>query len=68
VETDVWVENIPFNETRAYVQRVHWHSLVFDWLAERKPRDTSVWLGTVRTPGDPAKAPSADVPPPFTTQ
>jgi soluble lytic murein transglycosylase len=48
VETDVWVENIPFNETRAYVQRVHWHSLVFDWLAERKPRDTSAWLGTVR--------------------
>jgi hypothetical protein len=32
------------------VQRVHWHSLVFDWLAERKPRDTSAWLGTVRTP------------------
>ena len=48
VETDVWVENIPFNETRAYVQRVHWHSLVFDWLKERKPRDTSQWLGTVR--------------------
>jgi soluble lytic murein transglycosylase len=50
VESDVWVENIPFNETRAYVQRVHWHSLVFDWLAERKPRDTSAWLGTVRAP------------------
>jgi soluble lytic murein transglycosylase len=50
VETDVWVENIPFNETRAYVQRVHWHSLVFEWLAERKPRDTSAWLGTVRAP------------------
>jgi soluble lytic murein transglycosylase len=57
VETDVWVENIPFNETRAYVQRVHWHSLVFDWLAERKPRDTSAWLGTVR-------APSMATPPP----
>jgi soluble lytic murein transglycosylase len=50
VATDVWVENIPFNETRAYVQRVHWHSLVFEWLADRKPRDTSVWLGTVRAP------------------
>jgi len=50
VETDVWVENIPFNETRAYVQRVHWHSLVFDWLKERKPRDTSAWLGSVRAP------------------
>jgi len=50
METDVWVENIPFNETRAYVQRVHWHSLVFDWLADRKPRDVSNWLGTVRSP------------------
>ena len=50
VETDVWVENIPFNETRAYVQRVHWHALVFEWLGDRKPRDTSAWLGTVRTP------------------
>jgi soluble lytic murein transglycosylase len=50
VATDVWVENIPFNETRAYVQRVHWHSLVFEWLADRKPRDTSTWLGHVRVP------------------
>jgi soluble lytic murein transglycosylase len=50
VETDVWVENIPFNETRIYVQRVHWHSLVFEWLADRKPRDTSAWLGSVRAP------------------
>ena len=47
LETDVWVENIPFNETRAYVQRVHWHQLVFDWLASRRPRDVSGWLGTV---------------------
>lgn len=44
METDVWVENIPYNETRAYVQRVHWHSLVFDWLTERKPLDVSGWL------------------------
>jgi soluble lytic murein transglycosylase len=57
VDTDVWVENIPFNETRAYVQRVHWHSLVFEWLGDRKPRDTSAWLGSVR-------APSIETPPP----
>jgi len=50
VETDVWVENIPFNETRAYVQRVHWHTLVFEWLTDRKPRDLSAWLGKVRAP------------------
>jgi len=48
MDTDVWVENIPFNETRAYVQRVAWHSLVFAWLADRKPHDASAWLGTVR--------------------
>ena len=47
MEKDVWVENIPFNETRTYVQRVAWHSLVFGWLADRKPRDVSSWLGTV---------------------
>ena len=60
VETDVWVENIPFNETRAYVQRVHWHALVFEWLAERKPRDTSGWLGTVRAPLETAGSPASE--------
>ena len=50
METDVWVENIPFNETRAYVQRVSWHALVFAWLNDRKPRDVSDWLTTIQTP------------------
>jgi soluble lytic murein transglycosylase len=57
IETDVWVENIPFNETRAYVQRVHWHALVFDWLTDRKPRDVSPWLGRVTPPSDPDQKP-----------
>jgi len=43
LDLDAWVENIPFNETRAYVQRVAWHTLVFDWLDERKPRDVAAW-------------------------
>ena len=50
MENDIWVENIPYNETRAYVQRVAWHSIVFSWLDARKPRDVSSWLGTVRPP------------------
>jgi soluble lytic murein transglycosylase len=55
IENDVWVENIPFNETRAYVQRVAWHSLVFGWLDDRKPRDTASWLGMLYAPAsDPA--------------
>jgi soluble lytic murein transglycosylase len=43
MDLDVWVENIPFNETRGYVQRVAWHALVFRWLNDRKPRDVSSW-------------------------
>ena len=48
METDVWVENIPYNETRAYVQRVHWHSLVFAWRDDGKPRDATAWRGMIR--------------------
>ena len=50
MDTDVWVENIPFNETRAYVQRVAWHSLVFDWLDGRKPQDVATLLKPLRVP------------------
>jgi soluble lytic murein transglycosylase len=48
METDIWVENIPYNETRAYVQRVHWHSLVFAWREDGKPRDATAWRAMIR--------------------
>jgi len=48
MDNDVWVENIPFNETRAYVQRVAWHTLVFEWLDNRKARDVEAWLGRLQ--------------------
>ena len=48
LDLDVWAENIPYNETRTYVQRVAWHTLVFDWLEQRKPRDVSNWLRSVK--------------------
>jgi soluble lytic murein transglycosylase len=47
IDADIWVENIPFNETRAYVQRVAWHSVVFNWLQARKPIDASGWLDRI---------------------
>jgi soluble lytic murein transglycosylase len=49
-DTDVWIENIPYNETRTYVQRVLWHSVVFAWLATNEAQDTKSWLGRI---GDP---------------
>lgn len=49
LDLDVWVENIPYNETRTYVQRVLWHSLVFGWRKSGKPQKLDDWLATVPT-------------------
>ena len=53
MDDDIWVENIPFNETRTYVQRVAWHSLVFAWLDDRKAtrRDLMAWSTDGRNAG-----------------
>lgn len=54
VDSDVWIENIPFNETRSYVQRVLWHSLVFAWRRTGKAQALDSWLGIVAPAGPPA--------------
>lgn len=53
VDPDVWVENIPYNETRAYVQKVLWHSLVFAWLRSGDPQRTDAWLARISAAPDP---------------
>lgn len=47
VEADVWIENIPYNETRTYVQRILWHNLVFNWLKSGEPQKAEGWLVAV---------------------
>lgn len=47
VEADVWIENIPYNETRTYVQRIVWHNLVFNWLKNGEPQKADGWLRDV---------------------
>lgn len=47
VEADVWIENIPYNETRTYVQRIMWHNLVFNWLRTGEPQKAEGWLNPV---------------------
>ena len=34
IDADVWIENIPYDETREYVQRILWHRLMFTWLGD----------------------------------
>lgn len=48
IDPDIWVENIPYNETRSYVQRILWHSIVFEWLRTGEPQETQVWLARVQ--------------------
>jgi soluble lytic murein transglycosylase len=51
IAPDVWVENIPYNETRAYVQRILWHTVVYGWLrSDGKGQDTAAWLAPIRAP------------------
>ncbi|HKE96668.1 MAG TPA: transglycosylase SLT domain-containing protein [Povalibacter sp.] len=53
VDPDVWVENIPYNETRTYVQKVLWHSLVFAWLRSGgDAQRTEGWLARISSAPD----------------
>lgn len=47
MDSDVWIENIPFNETRTYIPRILWHSVIFEWLRTGKPVNTEGWLKPV---------------------
>jgi soluble lytic murein transglycosylase len=47
IDSDVWIENIPYDETRAYVRRVLWHSLVFEWLETGRAQHPRSWLEKV---------------------
>jgi soluble lytic murein transglycosylase len=47
LDADIWIENIPYNETRAYVRRVLWHRVVFDWLETGRAIDVEAWLEPV---------------------
>jgi soluble lytic murein transglycosylase len=56
IAPDVWVENIPYNETRNYVQRILWHTVVYAWLrSDGQAQNTQSWLAPIRATG-PAQA------------
>ncbi len=48
VDADVWIENIPYDETREYVQRILWHRLLFTWLGDdSRAEQTGFWLAPI---------------------
>lgn len=41
VPADIWIDNIPYDETRVYIKRVLWHIAVFAWLHSGQAQ--SIW-------------------------
>ncbi len=37
MDADVWIENIPYGETRTYVQRILEHIVAFAWVRDAEP-------------------------------
>lgn len=50
VEPDVWVENVPFNETRDYIQKVIWNAAYYSVQASAEPVALNHWLTPIRKP------------------
>jgi soluble lytic murein transglycosylase len=50
VDADVWIENIPFNETRGYVQHILEHIVAFAFVRDAEPTRLEALLPPV-TPG-----------------
>ncbi|MGD8977064.1 MAG: transglycosylase SLT domain-containing protein, partial [Gammaproteobacteria bacterium] len=44
---DVWIDSIPFRETRRYVRRVLASDVVFDWRMNAEPRRLSLRMPPV---------------------
>jgi soluble lytic murein transglycosylase len=47
IDSDIWIENIPYNETRAYVQRILWHTVVFGWLRTGAAQRADHWMARI---------------------
>lgn len=50
--TDIWLETLPYYETRDYVPRVMAFATVYDWLLNDRPRPLGGRLGLDDLPGD----------------
>jgi soluble lytic murein transglycosylase len=47
MEADVWIENIPYNETRAYIEHILEHIVAFAWVRDAEPPRLEVLLPNV---------------------
>jgi soluble lytic murein transglycosylase len=65
IDADVWIENIPYPETRGYVQHILEHIVAFAAMRNAVPTRLSVQLSKI-DPSTPAAQPSTSAPQPST--
>jgi soluble lytic murein transglycosylase len=47
MDADVWIENIPYGETRTYIQRIVEHIVAFAWVRDAEPPKLTTLLPPV---------------------
>lgn len=57
VEPDVWIEQIPFNETRKYVRRVLYYASIYDWRLQTGIKPVKERMALIRSSN---KSPAAN--------
>jgi len=63
MDADVWIENIPYGETRSYVQRIVEHIVAFAWVRDAEPPR----LATLLPPISPTALAARTASPPLTS-
>jgi len=60
---DVWLETIPYQETRGYIPRILSNVVIYDWLNSGQPYRISHWMPTMPISGQSSQPwPNKDVP------
>ena len=54
IDADIWIENIPYAETRAYVQHILEHIVAFAAVSDARPPRLSVLLPPIPSAGEAA--------------
>jgi soluble lytic murein transglycosylase len=50
MDADIWMENIPYNETRGYVQHILEHIIAFAWVRSAEPPRLETLLPAIEPP------------------
>jgi|GEM_PF-1373251 len=47
ISPDVWLETIPYKETRDYITKILSNVTIYDWLINKQPKRMSYWMPTL---------------------